>query len=121
MDEQRNSGAVDTGQMLGSWQITNATRQNLEAKVGIDHSIYPHYSSDVEAGTDPHFPPPMALAGWAFRKLGDEQLAFAVAHKIAERGTSGRHIFDKGINNTRSWLEQNVKKAMDKIKNGWGK
>jgi len=41
----------------------------------------------IEFGTPPHMPPVDALKGWARRKLGDEDLAWALAYAIKRRGT----------------------------------
>ena len=41
----------------------------------------------IEWGTPPHMPPVDALKGWSRRKLGDENLAWAVAYSIKKRGT----------------------------------
>jgi len=41
----------------------------------------------LEFGTPPHMPPVEELEGWADRKLGDKDLAWAVAMGIKKRGT----------------------------------
>lgn len=46
------------------------------------------YAEDVERGTPPHWITDIdALKGWARRKLGNENRAYAVRHSIAKRGT----------------------------------
>ena len=42
---------------------------------------------NLEFGTAPHSVPVEELKGWARRKLGDENLAYAVANAIRKRGT----------------------------------
>ena len=53
---------------------------NIEIKM-------PSYGESLEFGTGPHNVPVEELKGWARRKLGDENLAFAVANSIRKRGT----------------------------------
>lgn len=60
------------------------------------------YAAPVETGTRPHFPPVNALLLWVKKKFGvkDEEakgVAFAIARKIAARGTKGHHAFERGI------------------------
>ncbi len=61
------------------------------------------YAGYVEAGTGPHFPPPEALLPWVKQKfhVGDEKtalsIAFAVARKIAKRGTSAFGMFARAL------------------------
>lgn len=57
-----------------------------------------NYAVAVELGTKPHMPPVWPLVLWAQQKLGvrgDEALsaAYAVARKIARRGTEGQFMF----------------------------
>jgi hypothetical protein len=57
------------------------------------------YAGYVEAGTGPHFPPPSALLLWVKKKFSITEekkalsVAFAVARKIAKRGTSAFGMF----------------------------
>ena len=61
------------------------------------------YGIFVEVGTRPHFPPPAAIEGWVRRRLGvtdDRQareLAFLIGRKIARRGTPGRFLFERAL------------------------
>lgn len=52
----------------------------------------------VELGTKPHMPPVAPLEAWVHEKLGiagpqARGVAFAIARKIASRGTKGQHHF----------------------------
>ncbi len=48
----------------------------------------PEYGKYVDRGTPPgHMPPVEALEGWCERKLGDKNLAWAVAKHIEKHGT----------------------------------
>jgi HK97 gp10 family phage protein len=64
------------------------------------------YASFVEYGTRPHFPPVAALEPWAALKLGSAGLAYAVARKIAIRGTKAqpfmRPAVDESLSKIRS-------------------
>jgi hypothetical protein len=61
------------------------------------------YAAYVEDGTRPHMPPPSALLLWVKQKLlidNEKQalsVAFAIARKIAKRGTQGAHMFDQAF------------------------
>lgn len=61
------------------------------------------YAEPVEEGTKPHRPPIEPLELWVKQKLGvqsDKQargIAWAIASKIAKRGTKGQHIFRNAL------------------------
>lgn len=59
---------------------------------------FPKHLMYVEFGTAPHMPPVEALEGWAQRKLGDKNLAWALALHIKKYGTTPhpfiRNTFD---------------------------
>ena len=57
-----------------------------------------NYAVAVELGTKPHMPPVWPLAMWAQKKLGlrgDAAMSagYAIARKIARRGTEGKFMF----------------------------
>lgn len=81
IDNLTDAPSVDTGRLRSSVAI-EIQPGGLAARVGTDvqHGIY------VETGARPHFPPIAAIKPWARRVLGNENLAYAVAKKIAERG-----------------------------------
>lgn len=61
-----------------------------------------NYALPVELGTKPHFPPIDALRDWAEKKLGidpteSRSVAFAIAHKIAKRGTQGAKMAERSL------------------------
>lgn len=69
----------DTGKLQSSIQYKVSGK---ELTVNMDeHGRY------VEYGTPPHTAPVDELKGWARRKLGDENLAWAVVKAIEKRGT----------------------------------
>lgn len=76
--------SINTGEGNGVRQMGN----DLVGVVGSNKS----YAPFVENGTRPHFPPPLALAGWAERVGANP---FAVARAIAKKGTKARRMFGK--------------------------
>jgi len=60
------------------------------------------YAVPVELGTKPHFPPLAPLRDWAEKKLGvsksqSRSVAFAIARKIAAKGTQPQKPFETGF------------------------
>ena len=67
-----------------------------EVSTSIGHAI------PVELGTKAHFPPVAPIADWAVSKLGvppaqAESVAYAIARKIAAKGTKGARMFEEGF------------------------
>jgi hypothetical protein len=69
------------------------------------------YAPVVEMGRRPgqRMPPVAPIALWARRKLGvgaDEatSVGFAIAHKIAEEGFAGAHMFEKALKEADRWI-----------------
>ena len=87
---------VDTGRLRAS--ITHKV-EPFRAIVGTNVAYAPH----VEFGTRPHWPPLAALQPWAQRHgfPPGRQGAFLVARAIARRGTRARHMFQKGVEQSR--------------------
>lgn len=71
-----------------------------------------NHSAPVEFGTSPHFTSPKNLKKWAKDKLGDENLAFAVARKIARYGTKAQPFFRPAFYKNEAWIEKRVRKAV---------
>lgn len=93
----------DTGALRASvFSELRVSGQSLEELV----STPLIYGAPVEFGSKPHFPPPAALAGWAARKLGDAKAAFAVARKIAQRGTPEKRMFQDAWEENAGRVEQ---------------
>lgn len=90
--------ATDTGQLL---------RSHVPPQREFDGSVITGFAADyaqwVDQGTRPHWPPIQPLLGWARRTLGDEDAAYAVQRKIAERGTEGIGITRRGLSAIRAW------------------
>lgn len=80
---------VDTGRLRAG--TTTEVREQGGEIVGVlgNNATYAPF---VEEGTRPHFPPPLALAGWA-KRVGANP--FVVARAIAKKGTKARRMFGK--------------------------
>jgi hypothetical protein len=93
---------VDTGRLRTSIILkpTSPGYNDYVLSDGVDYGI------DVEFGTSPHYLSPANLKGWSRRVLGKESLAFAVANKIAKKGTEAQPFF---------------RPALDQVKNIWVK
>ena len=80
------------------------------------------YGIFVEVGTRPHFPPPAAIEAWVRRRLGvtsdreAQQVAFLIGRKISRRGTPGRFLFERALQENEervvAILEQEVGKVV---------
>jgi len=60
------------------------------------------YGEPLEYGTSPHFPPVAPIQFWVEKKLGitgeeARGVAFCIARAISKRGTTGAHMFEKGV------------------------
>lgn len=89
--------------------LTGATRQSIESEERFDaHEIMgavgsaePHIEA-LETGTKPHHPPVKPLIDWAKQKFGlsagaAESAGWAIAKKIAKKGTEGQFMFKRAF------------------------
>lgn len=81
----RRTVAVDQGVTRASI-LTAFTGRGLTAEVGSDQKA----AVWLEEGTRPHFPPPDALIPWVKRHGLPPGTEWAIARKIAQRGTPPR-------------------------------
>jgi hypothetical protein len=84
--EAKPNAPKDTTLLQGAIQMRPAVKKNITVS-GEWGAFNNKYALYVELGTDPHYPPVSALRGWARRKLGDENLAYAVVKAIGKKGT----------------------------------
>lgn len=93
---------VDTGRLRTSIILkpTSPGYDQYMLSDGVDYGIH------VEYGTSPHYMSPANLKGWSRRVLGKESMAFAVAAKIAKKGTEAQ-----------PWMRP----ALDQVKQIWVK
>jgi len=104
----------DTGQLKGS---IRKTVKGLTGEViaGAKHAIF------IEEGTRPHFPPVSALRGWAGRKLGNPDLAYAVALKIAKVGTEPKPFMEPALMESLPSIEKYFTTMADNLVRGLAK
>ena len=89
-----NTGALRNSIMEDTLEAPDGT---IIGRVGTNIE----YALPVEFGSRPHFPPIDPLTYWARRKFGLSEaearnVAFAVAHKIAKKGTKAYRMFEHG-------------------------
>jgi hypothetical protein len=84
---------------------------NVEARVGTNLN----YAEAVEKGSRPHTPPIGPLKLWAKRKLGNENIAYAIQKKIAKTGTKGTFFFKKAKESSQSDFNKYITQALDSI------
>lgn len=95
-------GVGGGGGLRGS--INSDTRRLSDGVIGLVGATALH-AEPVELGTKPHFPPPQALEDWVRAKLDPPEgevssVAFAVARKIAAKGTKGAYMFRDALKAT---------------------
>lgn len=87
--------AIDTGFMLRSGTLWQS------GKLKNTISYQAPYSSVIEFGSAPHFPPIEPIQRWVERKLGNttnsRQIAFAIAKRISLEGTKPRPFIRNAI------------------------
>ncbi len=79
-----------------------------------------NYAVPVELGTKPHFPPVAPIKDWVIAKLGvaadkAEGIAWAVAKKIASKGTEGAEMFTTGLNATEPQINRIMHTATARV------
>lgn len=86
-----------------------------------------NYAVPIEIGSKPHMPPVQPLADWAQMKLGippaeASGVGFAIARKIAKKGTEGSHAFERafkaGEPQVRRFFEQAATRVAERIGGG---
>lgn len=114
--KERTPGAHGTlKQSIGS-----EVRSLADAVIGVVGTPL-SYALPVEIGTRPHFPPVAAIQDWVRVKLGldgpeGRSAAFAIARKIAKRGTKGAFMFRDALEASRAELERQLQLAVEAIK-----
>ena len=110
--EVKRRTPVDTGALRNSmFSELRVNGKSLEEMI----SSPLVYGPPVEYGSKPHFPPSAALKGWARRKLGDENAAYAVAKAIAKRGTEPHDMFTEAFDANQNALADKLERAGIKV------
>lgn len=82
---------------------------------GIIDSSSP-YAEAVEKGTKNHWVPIEPLKLWAMRTHGDEQVAYAIRHQIAKKGTKGHFMFKRAFEQAKSFVVRQQQALGEKIR-----
>ena len=105
------------GTLRQSWtsEVTSLS-DNVIGVVGTPLS----YAIPVELGTKPHFPPVDAIEDWVQVKFGlsgpeARSVAFAVARKIAKKGTKGAFMVKNAFEASKPELERQAQLAIAAI------
>lgn len=111
-DEVSDNAPVDTGELRESIKsvVESVGQAMFKIKIGSDVD----QASPIEFGTDPFFPPPNELRGWARRKLGDADLAFPVAKSISETGISEQPYLRPAFKNNVERIVDRIEEALSK-------
>lgn len=80
------------------------------------------YAPAVEMGAKPHMPPVQPLVEWAEVVLGldgkeAQQVAWAIALKIARKGTEGAFMFREGFAVSEAYIKRKFSEALRNIRN----
>lgn len=116
-DKMRNAGYDPNGELMNFTWVTEY-KDNL-FEVYFDLPLYFHFA---ENGRRPgKFPPPDAILKWVqFKRLvprpgrdgkvpSTNQLVYLISRKIATKGTEGKHLFEKTLD------DQNLDNLADKL------
>jgi len=122
--------AVATGNLVNSIAFQLSQEAGISRAVVFASAPADQYAGYVEAGTGPHVPPPSALLLWVKKKFSPStekqalSIAFAVARKIAQRGTSAFGMFARSFAKLESELQgifqAQIAKAIEKAGVGPG-
>lgn len=94
---------VDTGRLKTSIKLFPSApgAKSYVLADGVDYGIH------VEFGTSPHYVSATHLKKWAKRVLGNEGAAFAVAKKIAMKGTEAQPWMRPALDQVKTiWLKR---------------
>lgn len=129
--KDKDTGSYDTGALAKS-QIVNK-----DVKYSKEVGYTAPYSSFIEFGTRPHFPPVMRLYEWALRQRGKLGLkrgeiihtkndgfvykdiwnfAWAISRHIAEEGSDPKPFFRPAIEEGRDKMNDLIKKRIKEVK-----
>lgn len=114
----RRNAAVDRGRMRDGIEIRHVQKPaqgNVLVSSAVSTSPETPYARDIERGTKPHWIADgedfEGLQGWAQRKLGDAQRAYAVRHSIAKKGTAAQPFMEPA--------SREIEPQVDIVMHGW--
>lgn len=95
-NEIKKEAPVDRGRLRQSFQVyTDRENQIYSVRSNVDYAL------PVHEGTRPFIPPIEPLKRWSRKKLGSEDLAYAVQSKIAKEGIDPNPFVERAIQNLR--------------------
>jgi hypothetical protein len=103
--------AVATGNLVNSITFQVSQEASISRAIVFASAPADQYAAYVETGTGPHFPPPSALLLWVKKKFSPStekqalSIAFAIARKISQRGTSAFGMFNRAFAKLEGELE----------------
>lgn len=107
----QGNAPVDRGRLRASLsslvETVGATLVRIQVGSNVDQA------APMEHGTDPFFPPPSELRGWAGRVLGDEDLAWPVAQSIAETGIEAQPYLGPAFEDNVAWAVDRINTAVE--------
>lgn len=115
--DAQNEAPVDRGELRASLEtlVENVGGVVFQAYVGSNLDS----AAPMEFGTDPFFPPPSELRGWARRVLGDEDAAYPVARAISESGIEEQPYLRPAFDGITRWavdrISTAVKRALEAV------
>lgn len=113
----RGNAPVDRGRLRSS--LTSVVQQVGQTLVQLEVGTNVDQAEPIERGTDPFFPPPSELRGWARRVLGDESAAWPVAKSISESGISEQPYLAPAFEENLTWaldrILQGVREAFEEV------
>ena len=104
-------GAGLAGSIRGVVDNVGATLVRIRVGASADHA------APMEFGTDPFFPPPSELRGWARRVLGaddPESAAFLVARSISETGIDEQPYLRPAFEDNLEFIVTRINEAVDR-------
>lgn len=104
--DARDTAPVDTGAM----QNEIGWRTEDDGLTGVVEGLK-DYTVYVDKGTKPHMPPPSALAAWA-RRHGMPGAEYAIAKKIAQRGTPPKLFMTNSWEHHKDQVSENIKRRL---------
>ena len=108
-DNARALGVLDTGTLRESITI-DILALGFGAAIGPEEP----YGLFVELGTKKHFPPVQPLEEWAHRHGLEEGAGYAIAKKIARRGTEARPFLLPAYYSHERELEKRLAEEMER-------
>lgn len=90
MNIMRTEAIIQANETADTGELTSKIVLNVISDYAINLESNAQHSAAREYGSSPHWAPIKPLKEWAKRKLGDENIGYAVQKKIAKEGTDAK-------------------------------